>query len=525
MATENDKTIEKRPGGRRRLLSDHSLTRKASLNAVAAMLDYAARLVVGFVLNPLLVTRLGDAAFGVYQVLGRLIAYGSPAGGRPSQALKWTLAHHQHSTDYEEKRRQVGSAFTVWILFLPLLVAVTAVLAWFAPIWLDVPDDLTTTVRIAAGLLALDLIVTNLVTIPQSVLQGENLGYRRMGMTTLTVIGGGVLTAIVALLGGGLIGVAASVLVTTLVTGATFLWVVRRNVAWFGMVRPPLREITPFVRLSVWFLLWNLVIQLMRGSDVVVLGIAASAEVVTVYVLARYVPEAIFGVAAIVVSAVMPGLGGLVGARDGERAAGVRAESMSATWLIATVCGAVYLLYGEAFLALWVGAEYYPGRTASLLIVVMVLQFALIRNDASIIDLTLELRGKVLLGLVSAGLAIGLGVMLVDIAEQPITGLALGFIAGRALLSITYPWLVSRRLGVSPWRQFLGSVRPGIVTAGLFGAALALEPRATTGSWLVLVLACAALTPAVAFLAYVAGLSRDQRRRLRGRATRLVRAG
>ena len=58
--------------------------------------------------------------------------------------------------------------------------------------------------------------------------------------------------------------------------------------------------------------------QLMRASDVVVLGIAGSPEDVTVYSLARYVPEAIFSVVAIVISAVMPGLGGLMGAGDTE---------------------------------------------------------------------------------------------------------------------------------------------------------------------------------------------------------------
>ena len=56
-----------------RVRADHSLSKRASLNMVAAVLDYAARIVVGLLLNPLLVTRLGDVTYGVYQVLGRLI--------------------------------------------------------------------------------------------------------------------------------------------------------------------------------------------------------------------------------------------------------------------------------------------------------------------------------------------------------------------------------------------------------------------------------------------------------------------
>ncbi len=75
------------------MLSDKTLTKKAYLNAVASVLDYGARWFVTFILNPLLVSGLGDFGYGVWQVLARLIAYISPAGGRPTQALKWTIGN------------------------------------------------------------------------------------------------------------------------------------------------------------------------------------------------------------------------------------------------------------------------------------------------------------------------------------------------------------------------------------------------------------------------------------------------
>ena len=72
--------------------SGKSLTQKAYLNALASVLEYGARLAVGFIINPLLVAGLGDVLYGAWQVLGRLIGYISPASGRPAQALKWTVA-------------------------------------------------------------------------------------------------------------------------------------------------------------------------------------------------------------------------------------------------------------------------------------------------------------------------------------------------------------------------------------------------------------------------------------------------
>ena len=162
-------------------LRDDTLSRKASLNALAAVLDYGARIVVGLIVQPILVSRLGDLLFGVYQTLGRLVGFATPAGGRPSQALKWTIARHQTSEEYEEKRLQVGSALAVWVLFLPPLAIVGGILAWISPLAPRPAGRPHTEVRVAAGLLVADLILINLLTIPQSVVQGENLGYKRMG--------------------------------------------------------------------------------------------------------------------------------------------------------------------------------------------------------------------------------------------------------------------------------------------------------------------------------------------------------
>jgi O-antigen/teichoic acid export membrane protein len=503
--------------------SDDTLSKKASLNMLASVLDYGARIVVGFLVNPLLVSRLGDLAFGVYQTLARLIGWATPAGGRPSQALKWTIARHQHSVRYDEKRLQVGSAVAVWFLFLPVLALAGGLLAWFSPLMLGLPDDMHLTVRAAAGLLVADLIATNLLSIPQSVVQGENLGYKRMGVSALVVFAGGGLMVAAAVLGAGIVGVAGAVVATTILTGVLWLWVARKHVAWFGMERPPLRAVGSFVRLSGWFLLWNLVMQLMRGSDVVVLAVASSAELVTVYTLARYVPEAIFGVVAIVVSGIMPGLGGLMGARDMQRAANVRSESMAATWLLTTAAGAAFLLWQESFLTLWVGSQYFPGTTANLLIVLMILQFAFIRNDSSIIDLTLELRGKVLLGLLSAGLSIGLAVVLIRTWDMGLSGLALGYIAGRSIISIAYPWRVCRSLGISPAGQAKGAIRPLAFSAALFAAAIALAPHAAeVDSWVALATLGLASVGVCGAGSLFLGLAPSQRRRLSRRVRNVI---
>ena len=145
------------------------------------------------------------------------------ASGRPTQALKWTIAHQQASVDYEAKRRNVGSALVIWLLFMPILAALGAVLVWIAPSWLNTPAELVWIVRLAAAIMAVDLILTSLADLPQSVLQGENLGYKRMGVSTLIVfVAGGGFTALALYFKTGLIGVVAADLGYTLLAGAFF---------------------------------------------------------------------------------------------------------------------------------------------------------------------------------------------------------------------------------------------------------------------------------------------------------------
>ncbi|HWO71103.1 MAG TPA: lipopolysaccharide biosynthesis protein [Actinomycetota bacterium] len=506
-----------------RILSDGSLTKKASLNAVAGGVDQLARFAVGLFVNPFLVSRLGDTAYGIWQVLQRLIGHASPAGGRPGEALKWTVAHEQASPDRERKRRQVGNAVAVWVLFLPFLAAVGAILVWFSPAWLGVGPDAVPTVRLVTAILVVDAVLFGLAYLPQSVLQGENLGYKRLGLTTsLIFLAKGLVVGVVAL-GWGLVGMAYVTAAMTVLTGLVYLHVCRTRVPWFGISRPRAGEVRGFVRLSWWFLVWNLVMQLMQASDVVVLGVAGSPALVTTYALAKYVPQAITVAVATLIFGIMPGLGGLIGAGDLERARRVRTETLALIWLLTTAAGAAVLLWEESFLHLWVGARYYPGAGAILVVMLMVIQFALIRTDANIIDLTLNLRRKVLLGALSAGVSLGLAWFLLARLDLGIVGLGLGFVAGRSILSVAYPSMIGRLLGVPFRRQLRAAVRPALTTVALLAATALLGPRVRVGSWFALLPSAAASAAAAAALAYLVGLPEGSRRLVRNRVRRAVR--
>lgn len=501
-----------------KLLSDDSLTKKASLNAVASVLDYATRLLVSFFLTPLMVVGLGDYFFGLWQILNRLVGYITPASGRPTYALKWALANQQASTDFDQKRRYVGSTLVIWACFLPLLIGLGGVVSWFVPYWVDAPAEYVWIVRVVSGLLVANMIADTLASVPLAVLQGENLGYKRMGMSAILVVVGGGFTWLALYLETGIVGVAVSVIAATSLIGLFFVWVVRRYAPWFGVAKPRRADVRQMSGLSWWFMAWNLVTSLLLASDVVVLGLLGSVESVTDYTLTKYVPEMLIGVLVIIVFGITPGLGGIVGTKDFERAVRLRSEILSLIWLAATALGTGILLWNEVFIGLWVGTRHYSGSLPNLLIVVGAVQLVYIRSDGNIIDLTLRLSQKVLLGFLSVTLSIVAASIAVGYLKLGIPGLCLGIMAGRLILSVGYPTLISRFLGVPLSSQLKGTLRPALVTILLFSLASGLDSLLAAPAWsgvwgwIGFFLSAGVTGILLLFLSFYAGLSSEQRR-------------
>ena len=98
----------------------------------------------------------------------------------------------------------------------------------------------------------------------------------------------------------------------------------------------------------------------------------------------------------------------------------------------------------------------------------------------------------------------------------------IAFVVGRAPLSIAYPFLVARLLGLPHAVRFGAVWRPIVVSVALFAAAWWLRQHSGTPGWVPL-MTLGSLTAAGSLaVAYLAGLTGQQRRHLRSRARRVV---
>ena len=492
-----------------------ALTHTAYLNGFASLLDTVVKGGVMAFVTPILVAGLGSSLFGIWQILVRLVTYMHAADGRPTQALKWVIANRQSIDDDETKRRHVGSAMGVWLLFMPLLMAISAVLVWISPYMTRVPPEQFTSIRITCGLLVINFLLIQLVSLPEAVLRGMNLGYKRLGLQAGLNVVGGALTVGALYIGSGLIGLAAAQAILTALTGLLFLAVVKKYVAWYGIARPSFAEVRSFLKLSIWWFAWTTIHKFIMASDIVILGVVASASAVTTYSLTSFAGITLLSLVTTVLAAVLPGLGTVIGEKQFDRAVSLRNEMMAASWLLLATMGTTILLWNRSFLHLWVGDQHYAGPWTNLLMVMMIVQLIFIRNDSYVIDLTLQLREKVLVALLAVPLSVGLSALLIP--RFGIAGLCVGMIVGRLTLTISYPFVINRLFGRRPLPNLGAAVRPALTMLVMFGIATYLGEKFLAENWIIWAIA-AGLTGALAFgIALLGGLPRNVRNSLQRR--------
>jgi O-antigen/teichoic acid export membrane protein len=438
-------------------MGNEKLHQKAYLNSITATLDYGAKIATGFFVNPILVNGLGSMLFGVWQMLGQISTYTDLADTRATQVLKWTVANKRNSAARDELRSDVTSTLIITLVIMPILLLIGGIISWYSPYIIGVSDNYNNLIRTACAILILSIIINKLFHIFESILRGMNLGYKRMGIRASLIIIGGLLKITVIFLGYGLIGLSIVQVFISIITGATLYIIVKNNVVWFGFGKSDYSRFKKYAILSGWFIMATGANLLLIGSDMIILGYLAGPTTVTVYAITRFSSATIQGIVMNIVSGVIPGIGGIIGNKDFIKARYIRSQIIITSWYLITSVGIVILIFNNSFITLWIGQEYFAGQTETLLIIMMVFQFMLIQIDAAIINVTLELRMRVLLSFIAALVSIMLSIVLVN--NYGILGLCAGIIIGRMILTIGYPSIVKRHFSDKSNNYLLEYVR------------------------------------------------------------------
>ena len=380
----------------------------------------------GFVMTPFILHQLGPASYGLWLLVGAVMAYGRLFDlGITDAVIKYT-AEYRARGQGAQARSLIATALSIYTVVGLIVLVLAAILAPFFPILFNVPPGDQAT---AAWLVLLMGLAAG-ISIPCATTYSVLAGLQRFDLINVISIIGTLLTAgatvVVLLLGGGPLGMVIVSIPITLLMQVPMIWFIRRNApelrfGWRGASRSLLRAVFSFS--SAVFVI-QVSGQLQTKTDEIVIGAFLPIVAVTPYALAHKLSDIAQLLSRQFLKVLLPIASGLHAEDDRARLQGLYTASTRLALASFLPVGGIVVLLAQPLLTAWVGAAY---ASAAHLVAILTV--------ASLIDLSQWPAGSVLQGMakhrrlaifsIGSGL-VNLGLSLVLVHPLGITGVALG---------------------------------------------------------------------------------------------------
>lgn len=430
-----------------------SQTRAVVLNSLSMLLPLFVNLAVVFILSPLMVQRLGNRDYGIWELLLGVVGY----LGILDVGIGSALVRYVSLASGREDRRALEETLNTGLLALTLAGSVAFLIlgvlpflpAWLSPLPPQEAGPLTPLLLLFGGNL--------LISFPNSAMGAYLLGLQKHRFLNIYLVASGIVEAVAVYF--ILVSDAANKLV--LLCLMKLLFSVTRAIIYFVWI------ISTNVRITLWptAFRWSLCRQLVAfGVKNTMLGAAhnlirtmillvithfVGVAAIVFFVIPNRLIEYAYGPADALGHPLLPLFTALAAKGD---AAATRAAWLRSTRLlqVVTIGGPLALIWlGEPFIRRWMGSEYASLGYVPLLILAAGLLVKAIAVNATRLLMSLARHGRV--ALFSAGAAIAFFLLSIPLTQAAgIAGAALSV----ALFMATVGWWeivsASRELGISP---------------------------------------------------------------------------
>ena len=435
-------------------------------NVLGIYAVYAAAMVSGLVVTPILLDSIGTDAFGIWAFIGGITIYLAVLDiGLGPSVVRFT-AEAYGRRDPEEINRVASVALVLYAAIGVLTLVAGAVLSWFVPALIDAPEDLVWDARIATFLITLSLAVRFPLGLFYNLLGGRHrFDLQNLGNFIATILYA-VLVVLLIPRGGGLVLLGAlTVFATVLRLGLPLVWL-RRELPQLSLQRVYVTRarMRNLVGVSWSNFLVHVANKVVFSTDIVVVGIVLGAEQAAIYAIASRLFQLVFGLASVVTSLLYPAFAEYEGSGERERQRRLLLSGLRGGSAAALVLALPLLLIPANLIHAWVGSGFSESAPILALLALVLLvhqpvwmltQYLIARGRQReiarllIIGAGANLALSVVMALTVGTWAVALATLLVDVAVLvaaiplavgPAAGLHVGELS-RALLRPALPAL------------------------------------------------------------------------------------
>ncbi len=412
----------------------HRIIRSTFANYLGQIVTFG----TGFVMTPFILHQLGPTTYGLWLLVGAVMAYGRLFDlGITDAVIKYT-AEYRARGEGAQARSLIATALSIYTVVGLIVFILAVLLAPIFPILFNVPpgDQATATwlvvlMGLAAG-----------ISIPCATTYSVLAGLQRFELINVIGISGTLLTAVatvaVLLLGGGPIGMVAVSIPITLIMQVPMVRFIYRSApelrfGWRGASRSLVRTVFSF---SSAVFVTQVSGQLQSKTDEIVIGAFLPIIAVTPYALAHKLSDIPQLLSRQFLKVLMPIASGLYAEGDRTRLQGLYIAGTRLALASFLPVGGIVVLLAQPLLTTWVGAVYASSA-----------QLVTILTIASLIDTSQWPASSVLQGMakhrrlaifsIASGL-VNLGLSLALVRPLGVTGVALGTLIPTSIVCFVF---------------------------------------------------------------------------------------
>jgi len=458
----------------------------------------AATLGVGFFLQPFIVHRLGDVAYGVWVLTISSVSYLMMLDlGMATSVLRFISKGHA-SQDHQGASEALSAVLWVRLQISALILLISCGLAAVFPIMFKVPPELATDAREALIIVGITTAISMSFGIFSATLSALNRydlkSYVTIFQLLIRVIG----VVTVLRTGHGILAIAFCELLAAIVGNAILLYLARRIYPelTIRLTKPRWEVLRRIWSYSVYAFLITIAVQLVYQSDNMVVGVFVSASAVTFYsignTLCRYTQQVIGSMTATFCPAASTyeASGDLSGLRA------LYFNGTRATLAISLPIVLTLIIRGHSFIGLWMGPEYAKSSGTVLAILATALLISLQNLTAGSIALGTEKHKVIAWWAIGEGVA-NLALSIALARKFGLTGVALGTLIPSLVVHLfMWPNYVSRLVSVSFFQVYWNVWGPVFLCAVPFAlASYAVNTRSHAHNMTMFILQTIALLP------------------------------
>jgi len=446
--------------------------RQATRNVAFGYLQLGVSIVLGLVSVPIFLHSLGPKAYGLWGALVGVVGYASLVEGGMATASNQRMASLLAMGDDRGAERVLASAKCYYLASSAGITVIVAVLAFFVGQIVRLEGIPVGAARLALLLVGASAIVGFFRLPFSSMLFGGGRG------DVLSVIGavaeslGRLATLIVAMAGGGLVGICATGAVSTFGS----LWLTRRSARRaFPEIQAPLRladrvTLVSLLRAGTRVLATAIGGTVSYGLDTVVIGIVDPVAFVTPYIIGGKPLAVVNALATRGTAALGPNLSHFHAVGDTERTFRIFSASTLVALAVTVPFNIALIALGPSLLHLWLGTV--PARSDEVLVALAIVYILHVPGGRASQALTFMERNHSIARVIPAVSVVNLGLtVLLTIRYGPV-GPALGSLPEVFVInSGVLPVLACRAIGV-PVRRLVADVVPPIAAAALAAGAV-----------------------------------------------------